>query len=227
MIESFRRMRENFAALRVERERKLAAKVAADNAVKADAKAAGFVNPRGPGGRFGGPNPTAAAGGSGPGGRGAAMATHGASAGAGGGGGGRPGMFGAASRAKPKTAAMRKALRAKGAASRVAQAKRVLLRDEMTVRDVAAAMGLKVGRLLMKLEDLGEVYRAGDVMDPDVAEIVATDMGHLIKRGDTKRKDRVPTELPDAEAAAKAGYPHRAPIVTVMGHVDHGASLDA
>lgn len=140
----------------------------------------------------------------------------------------RTGMFGAAGAgaarsAFGKTASLRAALKRAGAAGRLLQSKRVIIRDDMSVRDLADACGVKPGRLIAKLNELGESAKASDVIDPDVADIVAQELGHRVKRMDSKIKDRMPTEIPDPDVAAAKGYPHRAPVVTVMGHVDHGA----
>ncbi|RYE95222.1 MAG: hypothetical protein EOO41_05870, partial [Methanobacteriota archaeon] len=64
--------------------------------------------------------------------------------------------------------------------------------------------------------------KADSVVDPDIAELLVQEVGFKVKRTDTKRRDREATELPTAEEMAERGYPHRAPVVTIMGHVDHG-----
>ena len=108
-----------------------------------------------------------------------------------------------------------------GRASVLPAGKRISIDDETTVRDLALRIGVKVGRLVAKLEDVGESVRAEGFIEPEIAEFIVNELGMtpVLK---TRRRDRLRTPIPSAEAAVAAGLPPRAPVITVMGHVDHG-----
>jgi translation initiation factor IF-2 len=100
----------------------------------------------------------------------------------------------------------------------------VVLAEDMTLREVSVAMGVRAATLASKLAELTDgTPDLLSVVDLDVLELVAEDLGVRVKRRDAgKFRSLVRTEPPSAEEMAALGYPHRAPIVTVMGHVDHG-----
>ncbi|MGA9826657.1 MAG: translation initiation factor IF-2, partial [Methylocystis sp.] len=77
-------------------------------------------------------------------------------------------------------------------------------------------------RLLMKS---GEMHKITDVIDADTAQLVAEEMGHTVKRVAESDVEEGLFESPD-EVGAPVPRP---PIVTIMGHVDHGKTslLDA
>ena len=100
----------------------------------------------------------------------------------------------------------------------------VNLGDTITVKDLAAAMAEKVGNVIKKLMEMGMMVSVNQSIDADTAELIATEFGATVKRVEMKPyADQLERE-PDAEKMTP-----RAPVVTVVGHVDHGKTslLDA
>ncbi len=100
----------------------------------------------------------------------------------------------------------------------------VQLGDTITVKDLAAAMAEKVGNVIKKLMEMGMMASVNQSIDADTAELVATEFGATVKRVDMKPYADILEREPDATKLQP-----RAPVVTVVGHVDHGKTslLDA
>ncbi len=100
----------------------------------------------------------------------------------------------------------------------------VTLGDTITVKDLAAAMAEKVGNVIKKLMEMGMMASVNQSIDADTAELIATEFGATVKRVDVKPYADQLERGPNPEKLAP-----RAPVVTVVGHVDHGKTslLDA
>ncbi len=100
----------------------------------------------------------------------------------------------------------------------------VTLGDTITVKDLAAAMAEKVGNVIKKLMEMGMMASVNQSIDADTAELIATEFGATVKRVDVKPYADILERAPDANKLQP-----RAPVVTVVGHVDHGKTslLDA
>ncbi len=100
----------------------------------------------------------------------------------------------------------------------------VSLGDTITVKDLAAAMAEKVGNVIKKLMEMGMMVSVNQSIDADTAELIATEFGATVKRVEMKPYADILEREPNPEKLAP-----RAPVVTVVGHVDHGKTslLDA
>ena len=92
-------------------------------------------------------------------------------------------------------------------------------KDGMTVADVAAGMGKTNAQIIMKLMQAGIVANQNQVIDRETIELIAMDFGFEVKDEvitDATRFDEIVIE--DDEESLQS----RPPVVTIMGHVDHG-----
>lgn len=100
----------------------------------------------------------------------------------------------------------------------------VTLPEVIGVGDLANAMSERVADVIKELMKLGILANASQTIDADTAELVATHLGHTVKRVQESDVENI-LITHDKEKDLRP----RAPVVTVMGHVDHGKTslLDA
>ena len=103
--------------------------------------------------------------------------------------------------------------------------KEVIIPEIITVQDLANRMAEKSSDVIKKLMSLGVMATINQAIDADTAQIIVEEMGHKFKRVAESDVEEGLTGPKDTEADLLP----RAPVVTVMGHVDHGKTslLDA
>ena len=124
--------------------------------------------------------------------------------------------------------AREKEKRLHGGGSRQAQVKQtrdIVVPETITVQELANRMAEKGSDLVKALFKMGMPVTINETIDQDTAELLVEEFGHNITRVSDADVDIVHDEDVDAAETLKA----RPPVVTVMGHVDHGKTslLDA
>ncbi|MEE1613048.1 translation initiation factor IF-2 [Microvirga sp. CF3016] len=104
-------------------------------------------------------------------------------------------------------------------------AREVTIPETITIQELANRMSERAVDVIKFLMKQGQMHKITDVIDADTAQIVAEELGHTVKRVAESDVEEGLFDTPDVDENLEA----RPPVVTIMGHVDHGKTslLDA
>lgn len=104
--------------------------------------------------------------------------------------------------------------------------KEVIIPETITVQELANRMAVRSTDLVKELMKMGMMITASKPIDADTAELLSSELGYVVKRVSASDVENV---LDRAEYSDVEKMQPRSPVISVMGHVDHGKTslLDA